>query len=63
LADDTAEMERQVRRGTGKPDDEYFLLEMEAETAAYKGRLREARERFHRAISSTESQKLQRTLQ
>jgi len=63
LADDTAEMEEQVRRGAGKPDDEYFLLGMEAETAAYKGRLRKARERFHRAISTTESQKLQRTIQ
>jgi hypothetical protein len=49
---DTAEMSRQVAAGAGKPDQEYLMLALEADTAAYFGHLGRARELSRQASSS-----------
>ena len=49
---DTAEMSRQVAAWAGKPDQEYLLLALEADTAAYFGHLGRARELSRQASSS-----------
>src|SRR5947199_6990532 len=50
---DTAEMSRQVAAWAGKPDqDEYLMLALEADTAAYFGHLGRARELSRRAANS-----------
>src|SRR5467141_2964820 len=49
---DTAEMSRQVAAGAGKPDQEYLMLALEADTAAYFGHLGRARELSWQASSS-----------
>jgi len=54
LKSDTQEMERQVALATGKPGFEDELLGMNAETAAYSGRLANARDMFLRAADSAE---------
>jgi DNA-binding winged helix-turn-helix (wHTH) protein len=51
---DTAEMERQVTSASGKPGEEDLLLALEADTAAYFGHLRRAREFSRRAADSAE---------
>src|ERR1019366_5205798 len=53
LRNDPAGMKQQADWAAGKPDSEYQLLGMEADTRAYSGRLREAREFSHRAVAST----------
>jgi serine/threonine protein kinase/tetratricopeptide (TPR) repeat protein len=57
LQNDVAGMEQQVRMGTGKPELEEWLLELEADTAAYAGRLGRSREFSSRAVASAESAK------
>jgi eukaryotic-like serine/threonine-protein kinase len=52
--DDTAEMARQVASAAGRPGYEDLLLAHEADTAAYFGHLREAREFSRRAADSAE---------
>lgn len=52
LQNDQAGMAQQVARSAGQPGAEDELLEMEADTAAYSGRLRNAREFSRRAIDS-----------
>src|SRR5438876_4625634 len=49
---DTAEMSRQVAAWSGKPDQEYLMLALEADTAAYFGHLGRARELSRQAASS-----------
>jgi len=49
---DDAEMARQVASPSGKPGDEDLLLALEADTAAYFGHLRKARELSRRAEDS-----------
>ena len=49
---DTAEMSRQVAAWSGKPDQEYLMLALEADTAAYFGHLGRARELSRQASSS-----------
>src|SRR5882762_6204471 len=49
---DIAEMSRQVAAGAGKPDQEYLMLALEADTAAYFGHLGRARELSRQASSS-----------
>ncbi|MGH9682233.1 MAG: protein kinase domain-containing protein [Candidatus Acidiferrales bacterium] len=51
LADDTAEMQRQVDVATGKPGED-LLLSFESDTAAYHGLLASARRLSQRAIDS-----------
>jgi DNA-binding winged helix-turn-helix (wHTH) protein/tetratricopeptide (TPR) repeat protein len=51
---DTAEMERQVTIGAGKLGVEDLLAALEADTAAYAGHLRKAREFSRRAADSAE---------
>jgi eukaryotic-like serine/threonine-protein kinase len=51
---DAAGMAKQVAWSAGKPGAEDELLGMEADTAAYSGRLRDAREFSRRAIDSAE---------
>jgi DNA-binding winged helix-turn-helix (wHTH) protein len=51
---DTAEMARQVTSASGKPGEEDLLLALEADTAAYFGHLRRARELSRRAADSAE---------
>ena len=52
--EDTSEMLRQAARATGVAGEEDLLLAMEADTAAYFGHLREARELSRRAVDSAE---------
>jgi eukaryotic-like serine/threonine-protein kinase len=52
--DDTAEMARLVARAAGKPADEELLFALEADTAAYVGRLEKAREFSRRSADSAE---------
>jgi tetratricopeptide (TPR) repeat protein len=52
LQNDKAEMARQVALVAGKPGEEDALPEMEADTAAYSGHLRDAREFSRRAAES-----------
>ena len=47
-------MAQQVARGAGQPALEDLLLALEADTAAYSGRLRSARDISHRAMDSAE---------
>jgi eukaryotic-like serine/threonine-protein kinase len=54
LHDDVAGMAQQVTKSAGKPGIEDELLGLEAETAAYSGRLRDAREFSRRAVDSAE---------
>ena len=54
LQNDAAGMAQQVAWSAGKPGVEDELLGLEAETAAYSGRLREAREFSRRAMDSAE---------
>ncbi len=52
---DTAEMTRQVASTTGKVGMEDLLLAMEADSAAYEGHLRKARDLARRAIASAQA--------
>jgi tetratricopeptide (TPR) repeat protein/predicted Ser/Thr protein kinase len=54
LQDDAVSMAQQVARSAGKQGIEDELLGLEAETAAYSGRLRNAREFSRRAMDSAE---------
>ena len=54
LQGDAAGMEQQVAWSAGKPGVEDWLLDLEANTAAYSGRLGEAREFTLRAVDSAE---------
>jgi tetratricopeptide (TPR) repeat protein len=54
LQNDTPEMAKQVASSVGKSPAENELLALEADTAAYSGRLREAGEYSRRAIDSAE---------
>ncbi len=56
LQNDTAGMARQVTLSAGKPGAEHRLLGLEADTAAYFGRLRAAREFTSRAVDSAQRQ-------
>jgi eukaryotic-like serine/threonine-protein kinase len=51
---DTSEMARQAASAAGKPEDEQLLLVLEADTAAYFGHLRKAREFLRQAVDSQE---------
>jgi DNA-binding winged helix-turn-helix (wHTH) protein/tetratricopeptide (TPR) repeat protein len=51
---DASEMTRQVASAAGKPEDEQLLLVLEADTAAYFGHLRKAREFLRQAADSAE---------
>jgi eukaryotic-like serine/threonine-protein kinase len=53
LENNVPEMERQVKSSAGKPGGEVLLI-LKAETAAYSGHLREAREISQQAIDSAE---------
>jgi eukaryotic-like serine/threonine-protein kinase len=53
LQNDTAGMAQQVEGAAGKPFED-FLLSAEADTAAYSGRFRQARELSRRAIAAAE---------
>ena len=53
LQNDTAGMAQQVEGAAGKPFED-FLLSAEADTAAYSGRFRQARELSRRAIATAE---------
>jgi tetratricopeptide (TPR) repeat protein len=52
LENDTAEMERQLAWGEGKPGVEAEFLDMAATTEKYKGRLNKARELTRRSVDS-----------
>jgi DNA-binding winged helix-turn-helix (wHTH) protein len=52
LQNDAAGMAQQVAWSTGKPGTESLFLSLEADTAAYSGRLRQARELTRRAVDS-----------
>ena len=52
--DDASEMARQAASAAGKPADEDLLLALEADTAAYFGHLRRAREFLRQAADSAE---------
>jgi eukaryotic-like serine/threonine-protein kinase len=54
LQNDATEMGKQVAWSAGKPGVEDVLLELEASTAAYSGRLKEARDFSHRAVASAQ---------
>ncbi len=54
LQNDATEMGQQVAWSVGKPGVEDVLLELEARTAAYSGRLRDARDFSRRAADSAE---------
>ena len=54
LQNDAAGMAQQVAWSAGKPGVEDELLDLEADTAAYSGRLKEAREFSRRAMDSAE---------
>jgi eukaryotic-like serine/threonine-protein kinase len=51
---DSAEMARQIASAVGKPGEEDLLWALEADTEAYSGHLRQARELSRRAIDSAE---------
>src|SRR5215472_13270190 len=61
LQNDAAGMAEQVKSAAGKPGVEDALLEMEADTAAYAGRLEKARDLSQRAIASAERAKEKET--
>ena len=52
LSGDTAEMERQVAWAAGRPGEEDGMLDMNADTQAYYGRLEKARDLARRAADS-----------
>ena len=52
LRNDAAGMAEQVQWATGKLDVEDYILELEAQTAAYSGQLKQARDLSQRAIDS-----------
>jgi hypothetical protein len=54
LQNDAAGMARQVAWPEGKPGVEDVLLDLDANTAAYSGRLGKARELSRRAVASAE---------
>jgi eukaryotic-like serine/threonine-protein kinase len=54
LKNDTASMAQQVTRAAGKPGIEDVFLATEADTAAYSGRLGNARELSRRAVASAQ---------
>jgi tetratricopeptide (TPR) repeat protein len=54
LQNDTAGMEQQVAWAAGKPGVEDMLMAVEADTAAYTGRLAKARELSRRAVASAQ---------
>jgi eukaryotic-like serine/threonine-protein kinase len=54
LQNDAAGMAQQVAKSAGKPGVEDELLALEADTAAYSGRLKDAREYSRRAMDSAE---------
>jgi len=54
LQNDTVKMAQQAAWSAGKTGAEDELLSLEAATAAYSGRLRQARELSHRAVASAE---------
>jgi eukaryotic-like serine/threonine-protein kinase len=54
LRNDSAGMAQQVALSAGKPPVEDWLLGLEADTAAYSGRLRSARELSRRAVDAAE---------
>jgi len=54
LERDSAEMERQAEWGKGKPGEEDILLATRADTEAYYGRIKQAREWSRRAMESVE---------
>jgi tetratricopeptide (TPR) repeat protein len=54
LQNDVAGMAQQVARSANQPGTEDVLLGLEADTAAYSGRLRDAREFSRRAVGSAE---------
>ncbi|MFI5095184.1 MAG: protein kinase [Candidatus Acidiferrales bacterium] len=56
LQNGASEMEQGVRMGAGKPGVEEWLLDLEAATAAYSGRLGKAQEFSRRAVVSAERQ-------
>jgi eukaryotic-like serine/threonine-protein kinase len=53
LQNDAAGMQQQVARSAGMPEVEDKLLALEADTAAYSGRLKDAREFSRRAVDSS----------
>ena len=57
LQNDAAEMAQQVARTADQPGAEDELLSLEADTAAYSGRLRDAREFSRRAMDSAQRAK------
>ena len=61
VQNDTAGMAEQVAWAAGKPGVEDVLLAMEADTAAYFGRLEKARELSRRAVASAEQVKEKET--
>jgi len=61
LQNDAAGMAKQVTSAAGKPGVEDELLEMEADTAAYAGRLEKARDLSQRAVASAERAKEKET--
>ena len=54
LQNDAAGMGQQVAWSAGKPGVEDVLLELEANTAAYSGRLKESRDFSNRAVVSAQ---------
>ncbi len=54
LQNDAAGMAQQIARSAGTPGPEDELFGMAADTAAYSGRLKDAREFSHRAVDSAE---------
>jgi serine/threonine protein kinase/Flp pilus assembly protein TadD len=54
LQNDTSGMQEQVAFGAGKPGLEGWFLGMEADTAAYSGRLGKARSYYSQAVASAE---------
>jgi len=58
LRDDLAAMEREVSATSGKPGGEDMMLALQADTEAYFGRLKKARELSRRAVESAEKAQL-----
>lgn len=61
LQNDATAMGQQVAWSVGKPGIEDALLELEASTAAYSGRLKEARDLSNRAVESAQRAQEQET--
>jgi tetratricopeptide (TPR) repeat protein len=61
LNNDEAEMERQVAWVADRPEAEVWLLATEADTTAYFGQMRKAREFFRRAVASSARAKAKET--